>query len=76
MPAGMSAFNVARLLGCYNVVTHAYTSFLPMYLWEHFGALAPNQIQYSTTIPREAGGVASPRGATNMYRLACYNELV
>lgn len=54
--------NAARSLGRYDVVTYANSSFLQMFLWEHFGAL-----EYAT-VPRKARGLTSSRGAKSRYR--------
>lgn len=60
--------NIAQSLGYYDVVMHANTSFLQMYLWEGIGVLAPKLIEYSTTMLSGAECVSSPRGTKNMFR--------
>lgn len=39
-----------------------------MFLWEHFGALAPKNVGYSATVPRGTGGVVSLMGVKNVYK--------
>lgn len=55
-----------RLLGRYNVVMHVNSSFLQMFLWERFRALAPKQIEYSLPVSYKARRVASLMGVKNI----------
>lgn len=62
--------NTVRLVGRYDVVTLANTSFLQVFLWEWFGVLAPNHVEFLTM---EMGVVVSSDGlrmtkATNVCR--------
>lgn len=50
--------NMARLLGCYDVVTYMDSVFQQMFLWERFGALTPMPVEYSTTVPGGMGVVS------------------
>lgn len=59
--------NIASSMGCCDVIMHADTSFLSMFLWERFGALAPKSIEYSATAPRETRGVSNLRGTKNVF---------
>lgn len=38
--------NKVHYVGRFDVVTHADTSFPQMFLWEHFGSLAPKSIEF------------------------------
>lgn len=44
--------NIAQLLGRSDVVMHVDSSFLQMFLWERFGALALKSNEYSSIMPK------------------------
>lgn len=61
--------NIVQSIGRYDVLIHAYTSFLQMFLWEHFRALVPKLVEFATMEMEEVVTVAGTRkNASSLYK--------